>query len=204
MFFFFFFFVRYLTCLSPPYLSALLPATVGANVSYNLRNPNNLQTVQCHSQLYYNSFLPSAIRTWNGLPEDTRNINSTASLKYQLNNNLNPPPRYYNEGKRLAQILHSRLRTNCSSLNEHLYSKNIVQSSLCACGSIEDTGHFLLHCPLYHNYRQDMLRSASRLCQPSLNTLLYGNDNLSVSDNKQIFISVQDFIVKTKRFQVNR
>ena len=188
------------TSLSPPYLSALLPATVGANVSYNLRNPNNLQTVQCYSQLYYNSFLPSAIRTWNGLPEDTRNINSAASLKFQLNNNLNPPPRYYNEGKRLAHILHSRLRTNCSSLNQHLYSKNIVQSSLCACGGIEDTGHFLFHCPLYHNYRQDMLRSVSRLCQHSL---LYGNDNLSVSDNKQIFIIVQDFIVKTKRFQVN-
>ena len=49
-----------------------------------------------------------------------------------------------------------------------------------------------------------MLRSVSRLCQPNLNTLLYGNDNLSVSDNKQIFIIVQDFIVKTKRFQVNR
>ena len=106
--------------------------------------------------------------------------------------------------KRLAQILHSRLRTNCSSLNQHLYSKNIVQSSLCACGSTEDIGHFLLHCPLYRNYRQDMLRSVSRLCQPSLNTLLYGNDNLSVSDNKQKFIIVQDFIVKTKRFQFNR
>ena len=51
------------TGLSPPYLSTLEPATVDANVSYNLRNPNNLQTVQCHSQLYYNSFLPSAIRT---------------------------------------------------------------------------------------------------------------------------------------------
>ena len=63
------------TGLSPPYLSALLPSTVGANVSYNLRNPNNLHTVQCHSQLYYNSFLPSAIRTWNGLQEDTSLLN---------------------------------------------------------------------------------------------------------------------------------
>ena len=35
-----------------------------------------------------------------------------------------------------------------------------------------------------------MLRSVSRLCQPRLNTLFYGNDNLSVSDNKQIFITV--------------
>ena len=125
----------------------LLPAIVGANVSYNLRNPNNLQTVQCHSQLNYNSFLPSAIRTWNGLPEDTRNINSTASLKYQLNNNLNPPPRYYDEGKRLTQILHSRLRTNCSSLNQHLHSKNIVQSSLWPAVVLKTRGTFFFTAP---------------------------------------------------------
>ena len=41
------------TGLSPAYLSALIPATIVANVSYNLRNPNNLQTVQCRAQLYY-------------------------------------------------------------------------------------------------------------------------------------------------------
>ena len=192
------------TGLSPAYLSALVPATVGANISYNLRNPNNLQTIQCRSQLYYNSFLPSAIRIWNNLPEETRNTNTMASLKYKLNRDLNRPPKYYNEGKRLSQIYHSRLRTNCSSLNQHLHSKNIVPSPLCVCGSIEDTSHFLLNCPLYHNNRQEMLISVSRLCQPTVNALLYGVDNLSFRDNKHIFSAVHDFLVKTKRFQVNR
>ena len=102
-------FHKMLNGLPPLYLSALSPPTVGANVPYNLHNQNRLQTIHCHSQLYYNSFLPSALRTWNGLSEDTRNINSTASLKCHLNANLNPSPRYYNEGKRLGQILHSRL-----------------------------------------------------------------------------------------------
>ena len=37
-------FYKMYTGLSPPCLSAILPATFGANVSYNLRNPNNLQT----------------------------------------------------------------------------------------------------------------------------------------------------------------
>ena len=87
------------TGLSPVYLSALLPATVGADMSYNLWNPNNLQTIQCHSQLYYNSFLPSDIRIWNNLPEETRNTNTTASLKYNLNRDLNRPPKYYNKGR---------------------------------------------------------------------------------------------------------
>ena len=42
--------------LSPAYLSALVPATIGANVPYTLRNPNNIRTVQCHSDFYYKSF----------------------------------------------------------------------------------------------------------------------------------------------------
>ena len=40
------------TGLFSAYLSALIRATIGANVSYNLRNPHNLQIVQCRSQLY--------------------------------------------------------------------------------------------------------------------------------------------------------
>ena len=118
-------------------------ATIGANVSYNLRNPNNLQTLQYRSQLYYKSFLPGAIRTWNCLPEDTRNANTTASLKYKLNRDLNCPPKYYNEGNRLAQIFHSRLRTNCSALSQHLHSKSIVPSPLCIRGLSKKFVEFL-------------------------------------------------------------
>ena len=189
--------------LSPAYLSALVPATIGANVPYTLRNPNNIRTVQCHSELYYKSFLPSAIRIWNSLPEDTRNMTST-SLKSHLNSNLDPPPRYYYEGPRLAQVYHSRLRTNCSSLNQHLHSKKIVPSPLCLCGSVEDTKHFLLTCPLYHNLRQEMLQSVSQFCLPTVNTLLYGARNMSFNVNKQIFKDVQNFVIKTRRFQTNR
>ena len=43
---------------------------------------------------------------------------------------------------------------HCSSLNQHLYSKNIVDSPLCQCGAIETTEHHLLHCPLYNVHRQ--------------------------------------------------
>ena len=43
---------------------------------------------------------------------------------------------------------------HCSSLNPHLYSKNIVDSPLCQCGAIETTKHYLLYCPLYNVHRQ--------------------------------------------------
>ena len=138
-------------------------------------------------------------------PRGHQKANTTASFKYKLNRDVNRPPKYYNEGNRLAQIFLSRLRTNCSALNQHLHSKNIVPSPLCVCGSIEDTDHFLLRCPLYHNHRQEMLISVSRLCQPTVNVLLYGDDNLSgaFNDNKQIFDAVHDFLIKTKIFQHN-
>ena len=118
--------------LSPPFLSALLPATVGANVSYNLRNPNIFE--QYNATLSYIIILFFQVLYELGMASQRIQEISIVQrlLNIKLNNNLNPPLRYYNEGKRFAQILHSRLRTKCSSLNQHLYSKNIVQRSLCA------------------------------------------------------------------------
>ena len=36
-------------------------------------------------------------------------------------------PGYYSLGNRLLQIHHTRLRPKCSSLNQHLYSKNTIE-----------------------------------------------------------------------------
>ncbi len=44
--------------LVPSFLTSLLPANVGDNVEYNLRNARNTRTVACKTQLYQNSFLP--------------------------------------------------------------------------------------------------------------------------------------------------
>ena len=79
-----------------------------------------------------------------------------------------------------------------------IYISKIVPSPLCVCGSIEDTGHFCLRCPLYFNHRQELLISVLRLFQPTVNVFLYGVDNLYFNDNKQIFDAVQEFIIKTK------
>ena len=126
--------------LTPNYLRSLVPATVGSASSYPLRNANNLQTVRANSQLYYYSVLPSTVRDWNELPEQTHNLQTLNISKYRLNANLSKPPSYYNVGKRIDQIYHARLRTS-SSLRQHLSSKNIIVSPVCVCGSI-DIFHF--------------------------------------------------------------
>ena len=113
------------------------------------------------------------------------------------------PSKFYFIGKRLGQIYHARLRTNCSSLNQHLFSKNLIDNPLCICGSVEDTYHYLLTCNRFSNLRQELFNKVSTICRPTLNVLLYGNDELSMEQNKNIFLAAQNYLLKTKRFQIN-
>ena len=183
-------------------MTSLVPPTVGNNTIYSLRNATNIQTIHARSQLYYNSFLPSVIRDWNSLPMDTRNANSLRSFKYKLNTDIKLPPVYFNDGTRHGQIYHSRLRTGCSSLNSHLYAKHLIDCPLCICGEVEDTNHYLLQCDRYADLRRDMLNTITTFCPPTFNTLIWGNSELSLESNKDIFLSVQNVILKSKRFKI--
>ena len=98
--------------LSPDYLSVLVPPTVGSTSTYQLRNAPNVQLIHANTQLYYNSFLPSAVREWNGLPQDVRDLNSFGAFKRKLNADNTKPPSYFSSGSRLGQIYHARLRTH--------------------------------------------------------------------------------------------
>ena len=189
--------------LCPEYLSSLVPLNVGDTSTYRLRNTTHLHTIRTNSQLYYKSFIPSVIREWNELPLETRNSTSILAFKRKLNSNLNAPPKYFCDGKRLGQIYHARLRTNCSSLNHHLFTKNIVDSPLCTCGSVEDTHHFLFSCNRFTNLRVELFEKIVPICTPTLGVLLFGNCELSSEENKQIFLAVQAFLLKSKRFQIN-
>jgi hypothetical protein len=184
----------------PSYLTELIPDRVGNITPYSLRNSNDMRNVHCNSQLYANSFLPSSISEWNQLPPDIKNSQSVASFKKKLENNKQRVPLHYYSGQRLAQIHHTRLRTHCSSLNEHLYSKNIIESPLCQCGEIEDTSHYLFHCKQYDYQRQILLTKIRQITIPTLSTFLFGEPQLTLNDNNCIFKLVQEYIIKTKRF----
>ena len=189
--------------LSPNYPSSLVPPTVGSTSTYPLRNSENLHTIRTNSQLCSNSLLPSAVRDWNELPEEIRSAPSLSAFKHKLNRNLGMPPKFHFTVKRLGQIYHARLRTNCSSLNLHLFSKNLTDSPLCACGSIEDIYHYLLVYNRFSSLRRDLLNTVSMICRPTIDVFLFGNDELSTEQNKNIFQAFQNFVLKIKRFQVN-
>ena len=65
----------------PLYLSYLVPPQVQNVSRYNLRNANNVQTLVSHTSQYFHSFLPSVIRDWNNLADDTRNVDTVESFK---------------------------------------------------------------------------------------------------------------------------
>ena len=135
-------FYKIMNGLTPDYLSGCVPPLVQDTTTYNLRNSNDIQSLHANTNLFYNSFFPSTIRAWNSLPEDIKQATSVASFKYRLNKDIKKPPKYYNAGTRIGQILQARMRMECSSLNSHLYRKNIVSTPSCQCGGFESPYHF--------------------------------------------------------------
>ena len=170
---------------------------------YKLRNSNNIMTIRGRTNSYLSSFLPSTVRDWNNLPPEIAQSDSVASFKYNLNRDRTHVPKYFYSGNRHVQVLHTRLRTQCSALNNDLFKKNISDTPLCRCGSIENTHHFFFKCPFYNIVRNDLLHEVSTLHDVSLKLLLYGNPNLSNDLNTRVFESVHKYILKTKRFSSN-
>ena len=107
-------------------------------------------------------------------------------------------PLFYRNGKRIGQIYHARLRTDCSSLNHHLLSKNILDSPLCNCDRIETTKHYLFECNSFNEFRHEMMQGISQLCRPKSDTLIYSKRAHSDKRNKHIFITVNEHLIKTK------
>ena len=184
----------------PPHLLSLIPLPVNRVSSYNLRNSNDIQTILARTNLYYNSFLPSVIKEWNNLPLDVRNSDSPNSFKRRLNDKDRYIPKYYYSGNRKLQILHTRLRTGCSSLNHDLFFKHITDSPLCRCGEIENTEHYFMSCRLYHNQRVDLTNIISRYTPVTLQIVLYGSNMLPLNINNAIFEAVHKYIKESKRF----
>jgi hypothetical protein len=56
----------------------------------------------------------------------------------------------------IVNFAHLRMRN--SSLNEHLYIKNIINNPKCLCGEIESTYHYSFKCPKYTRQRNSLFR----------------------------------------------
>ena len=135
-------FYKMINHLTPLYLYSLIPPIVNKTSRYNLRNANNIFTINAGTNKFFNSFLPSTIRDWNSrLGEEHRNSTSVASFKHTLKQTNISVPEYFFVGDRRPKVSHTRLRTKCSALNYEIYLKNLTDTPLCR-GSIENSEHF--------------------------------------------------------------
>ena len=117
--------------------------------NYNLRNNQNYVPPRCRLRTSASSFIPSAVSLWNNLDISIRHSPTLSLFKYRVKNDTYKTPKYYNEGPRKLNILHTRLRHQCSSLNANLSRMHIINNYMCNCGaSFEDDMHYFLECPL--------------------------------------------------------
>jgi hypothetical protein len=87
-------------------------------------------------------------------------------------------------GSRKCNIIHTRLRHQCSPLGADLFRANIINDSSCPYGCpLEDDIHYLLECPLYTNARMQLYMNII----PYTVTLLFGSYNLTDETNLIVF-----------------
>jgi hypothetical protein len=191
--------------LVPSYLSALLPPRIGHNVQHNLRNRHDIRAPFCRLESYRRSFLPKTIGEWNALNETIKSKETVESFKASFVEQKDPMKELLYYGYRLPSVHHSRLRIGCSNLNAHLcFNLHVVPSPQCPCGyEVEDTAHYFFHCPQFTDQRHAMMQSLRRIdnIDININTLLWGDSELTKKSNEEVFDSVQTFIVATSRFE---
>ena len=181
----------------------LLPPKVQQFSRYPLRNSEDFAIPVTSTATYQltNLFLPTTLRDWNVLiGPDTQNAPILNSFKHTLRNNQSLVPKYFDtlHVSRIAQILHNRIRLECSSLNSHLFKKNLIDNQLCLCGSIETSSHFFFSCPRYTAHRQQYLLNLPH--ELSVSLLLSGNPIQPCTVNNIISKHAQLYILATKRF----
>ncbi|KAK3087639.1 hypothetical protein FSP39_008683 [Pinctada imbricata] len=189
---------------TPEYLTNLLPDRVHQSTPYNLRNSDEFRQPQYRLQSTIKSFFPSATSLWNDLDYEIKVQPSLKVFRKSLSSSYpsQQVPEYFLVGARKDNILLTRLRNASSSLNDDLYRVNLANSPICSCRyPIENVYHFFLDCPLYHTQRTTLMnRLRPFLNQPiSLDQLLYGKDDLTVTDNIYIQLALQDFVSSSGR-----
>ena len=132
-----------------------MPHTRAENTGIALRNANSHTMKPNRTTSYQQSFFLSTSKLWNHLHESIRSL-SYPSFKRAISEQLGVPrpPAYYALGSKTGNILHSRLRTEMTHLNSHLFQLQKHTTAECSCGHpVENVPDFVLSCPNYSAQR---------------------------------------------------
>ena len=185
----------------PAFLSNMLPGHVADRTHYNLRNNYNIDTIPSRIDLLYKSFIPYAIRLWNNLHPELRDIHEYKAFKTEFYKDKVHTNIFYSLGNRKAGIHHARIRMKCSALNCDLFNNHISDSAKCVCGhQSEDAVHYFFVCPIYYIQRAILHDKIIPHAPFNLYTILNGLENQHHPANKAICNAVHEYIDNTSRF----
>ena len=104
----------------------------------------------------------------------------------------------------------TRLRVGFSHLKEQKFRHNFEDAinPLCSCENfVESTTHFFLHCNHFSNERLTLINKIKNIDKPIFDesdslityTLLFGEEKLSITDNKSILKAAIQFLISSSR-----
>jgi len=202
--------------LCPPHLRELLPEQNNDRHNYMLRNVSERRLPHARINAFAGSFIPSASRLWNSLPENVRAARSIQCFKLYIKQLLFPPRLdHLRHGPRKLNMLLNRLRVDFSALNAHLFTRRLKETQICHCGyHTETTYHFLLQCPSFTVPRQIFLARISEIIQTShsnivfdnlpnfekVSVCLFGHTEFAFATNCKILEATMKYIQRSKRF----
>ena len=182
---------------------------------YSLRNQDVVGRIGARTEKFQSSFYPNCISEWNKLDPEIRITPSIAAFKSKLLSIIRPPAKpVFGIHDPLGLSYLSQIRVGLSKLNFHKFKHNFKDTINPMCPTndgIEDTEHFLLHCPSFNIQRRDLLAGVSEVLQPFVQInalsnkvlvqlLLYGDKDLSSDVNKHVLELTLNFIHQTGRF----
>ena len=177
----------------------------------NLRSVGGYLPYPTSSNKFSKSFFPHISKLWNSLDKSITSKNLEDFKIYTKS--LKPRKvRHFSRGSKISNTLLTRIRIGRSDLNQHKFTIGQVESPECLCHFREEsTKHYFIECFLYTQERQNLFNLIGHYIPKfktmnkteKLNIILFGlnreNDEYTYL-NTIITKSVQNFIIKTKRF----
>ena len=193
-------FYKMINQLVPRILCELIPETTGEMTTYTLRSCQNTSLMKTSIKALQTSFISLTVKKWNLLRVSMRGLGTLEQFKQEITSKLNKLPPYFYDGKRKLQILHTRIRMQCSDLHEDLFIKGLAGADVG--DQIEDVKHYLIHCTNYQEFQDNLTYALDcNIFGYDIDILLYGDGNIGTEANRNIFKVVQCVIEFYKLFK---
>ena len=169
-----------------------------------MRNNRNISVPLNQTSISQKSCIPSAIKLWNSLDDNLKDISTLPTFKKHIFSKLSiaQVPPYFTVGNRYMSVLHKRLRNKCSGLNGDLFRNHIRNNPFCdLCGVVGDAYHYFFQCRKYTVERQVFIDTVRGFHPLNINMILNGNVNWNTEVNVVLFRAVHRYIHTSKRFQ---